>query len=230
MPAPDASPTPIHHDEPALRRRRIRPDLPSARAVVGGLLVTLAGLGVIAGHRAATVPDRPDWLVIRRDVAAGTTIGADDLALAPMDLAADTAPRALRDPDAAIGRVALVPLHRGDLVQRAVLARPADAPGSTRRVGVDLSPADALAGTLEVGDRVDVVARPAPGGDATIVVDGALVSAIAEPGDGVGSSGGVAVVLDVADTEAARRITTAQANGGVALVGTGTVTLDGNAP
>ena len=67
-----------------IARLRQAVQLPTGRAIVGGLLVAVSGLGIFAAHRAATVPDSTNWLIVRRPVAAGATISVDDLALAPM--------------------------------------------------------------------------------------------------------------------------------------------------
>ena len=214
--------------------------LPTGRAIVGGLLVAVSGLGIFAAHRAATVPDRTNWLIIRRPVAAGATIGPDDLALAPMSLAADTRRRAVTDPGDVIGRVALVPLSNGDLVLRSTTApSAAGAATSGRRVGLSLDPADALGGAVDVGDRVDVVAVPSAGGTAEVIVRGALVGAVDGGADGdrggVGGSDGLRLILEVPDEDSARRVIEAHAADGVTLIAASTVTLsgqpaDGDAP
>lgn len=216
-----SAPTPV-------RRRAV--SLPGTRAVVGGLLVALSALGVIAAHRAATTVSDRDWLVARRHVAAGTVITADDLALAPMSLAAATEAHAVADPEVAIGTVALAPLERGELVQRSAIAAPAEVPESTgRRLGVELATADAVGGTVAAGDRVDVVAVPTDGEPPEVVVTGALVVDVLSGDDRLGASGGIGVVLDVPDAAAARRIVGARAAGGVTLVGATPVPVSGDA-
>lgn len=201
--------------------------LPTGRAIVGGLLVAVSGLGIFAAHRAATVPDSTNWLIVRRPVAAGATISADDLALAPMTLAETTRRRALTDPDDVLGRIALVPLDEGDLVLRSSTAASADdaaTPG--RRVGLSLDASDALGGDLLPGDRVDVVAIPPTDGTSEVIVHGALVSDVGgEEDGGVGSVSELRIVLEVPDEAAARRVIDAHADAGVTLIAASTVTL-----
>lgn len=219
-------------EEPSTERGRTiaRPvRLPTGRAVLGGLLVALSGLGILAAHRAVTIPDETNWLVLRRPVAPGSRLVADDLALAPMTLATGTRRRAIADPGDAIGRVALVPLAPGDLLLRSATADAVDPTDATaRRVGLALAPADALGGDLAVGDRVDVVAVPAADGSAEVIVHGALVTHL-DGGDGeaVGGIDAVGLILDVPDEQAAQRVIEAHARDGVTLIAASTITLDG---
>ncbi|MFN8050546.1 MAG: RcpC/CpaB family pilus assembly protein [Acidimicrobiales bacterium] len=204
--------------------------LPGGRAIVGGLLVAVSVLGIFATHRAATTTTLANWLVVRRPVSAGAVITADDLALAPMDLYDDTRSRALADPRSAVGRVALVPLERGDLLLRSNIVAGAGRPSTGRRVGVSLDAADALGGDLRAGDRVDIVAiasSTAPDDQSSIIVRGAMVSSVGGASDGgVGSSDRVDLNLEVPTEEAARAVVDAAAKGGVSLIAASTVTLD----
>lgn len=201
--------------------------LPTGRAIVGGLLVAVSGLGILAAHRAATLPDRTEWLVVRRPIAAGATIAADDLALAPMTLATGSRSRAVDDPADVIGRIALVPLAPGDLVLRSTTATTGDATAPGRRVGLALGAADALGGALEVGDRVDVVSVPPPDGASEVIVRGALVSAVDDGSEGgVGAVDDVRLILEVPDEAAAKRVIDAHADAGVTLIAASTVSLE----
>lgn len=219
-------------DDPG-RRIPHRLALPTGRAIVGGLLVAVSGLGIFAAHRAATTDDQTNWLVVARPVNAGEAITVDDLALAPMDLADLTEARAVRDPDDVIGRIALVPLAAGDLVLSSTTAeRTAEATTAARRIGLALDAADALGGDLAVGDRVDVLSVPSSGSttDPTsqVIVRGALVTAVGVDQDAaVGSVDHLQLNLDVPDEESARRVVDAHAAGGVTLISASTMAIAG---
>ena len=98
------------------RRLGTRAALPRGRAVVGALLIAASAIGLLLAHRAATTPDRQHWLVATDDIELGQRIDADDLALAPMELAAATADRAFSSGDDVVGHLARTPLTAGDLV------------------------------------------------------------------------------------------------------------------
>ena len=201
--------------------RRIGPriGLPTGRALVGGLLVALSVIGIFAAHRAATADRRVDYLIVAHDVAGGARLRAEDLALAPMDLYVGTRGRAITNPNDVIGRVAVSPLHEGDLLLRSSTIAAADAATTSRRVGLSLDAADALGGEVSVGDRVDLVSVPRSEGPAQVIVRGAVVTAVGGTADaGVGSAEHVRLNLDVATEEDARLVVEAHARGGVTLV------------
>ncbi|MBX7067853.1 MAG: hypothetical protein K1X38_00570 [Microthrixaceae bacterium] len=222
---PHAAPPPPR----ALRGRAVAASvaLPTGRAIVGGLLVASSALGLFAAHRAATTPDETAWVVLRRAVAAGERISAEDLGLAPMSLAETTRTRAVADPGDVIGDIALVPLHEGDLVLRSATADSPPPTGTGRRIGLALDAAAALGGDVATGDRVDIVALPDGDIDSEVVVRGALITSVGI-GDsaGVGATDQVQLNIDVPDEEAARRVIDAHGRGGVTLISTSTVTLD----
>jgi flagella basal body P-ring formation protein FlgA len=91
--------------------------LPTGRAVLGGLLVVLAGVGVYAAHEQATMSPDTKWLVATRAIAAGSTITPADLGLATMRLG-PASPRAFANPADVIGRVALDRVDEGEVLQQ----------------------------------------------------------------------------------------------------------------
>ena len=222
-PPGDASP---ERARPLARRSA----LPNGRALVGGLLVVVAVLGLFGAYRAATTVHTTDYLIVRRDVAAGRRIAAGDLALAPMVLYRGAATQAFTRPDDVIGKVALVPLSNGSLVERGHLAEAA-LPDHGRRVALELEPAQALNGRLSPGDRVDVIATSTGDAPAATIERDALVSELDGLTDdaqlGVGGSGQrLTVTLVVPDQDAARRLVEARAHGTVTLVGSSAAVLD----
>lgn len=224
MPEPTTDPRPPDAYRRAPRRNPLA--LPSARAVMGGLLVAVAVLGVFSAHRAATTIDDAQWLVVDRVVPAGREIAAGDLVRVPMRLADTAAGRAVADPDDVVGRLALVTLRPGDLVVRSSFAEVAPRASDARRIGISLRPADAVGGLLSEGDRVDVAAVGDASTPSEIVARGAIVVRVGgDDGAAVGGDGGTTITLDVVDEAAAMAVVSANAAGGVTLVGASPVEL-----
>lgn len=216
----------------SVERHRSGPlGLPTGRAIVGGLLVALSVFGVIALRRSADAPSSRTWLIACHAVApARRAIGADDLALAAMDLHDLTQSAAFDDPADVIGQIAVNGLGEGELVQRGSIARTAAAPGDERRVGLSLDPADALNGALVAGDRVDVVSVPSGEGAAEVIVHGAMVDSIGgESDDSLGSDRAVRLTLVVATEDEARLLVDAHRRGEITLIGGATQRLGGAA-
>jgi len=57
--------------EQSAGRIGVRASLPRGRAVVGGLLIATAAMGVFLAHDAATRTDQRRWVVARSDIAMG---------------------------------------------------------------------------------------------------------------------------------------------------------------
>ncbi|TML58120.1 MAG: hypothetical protein E6G17_12765, partial [Actinobacteria bacterium] len=67
----------------AVRRRR---SLPSGRALVGGLLVAIAAVGVFGAWLSATAAPTSSYVVARHDIAPGHRVTRADLALVRLHL------------------------------------------------------------------------------------------------------------------------------------------------
>lgn len=141
----------------AAPRRRVaeRALLPSGRAVVGGLLLALSGLGTFTAWQQASGTPDTSYVVTRRAIAPGQRIAADDVRLVALDLSTTLAGSAYRSPDGVVGHVTLGPLGEGELLQAGQIS-----PDSSTGPQVEMSfavPTDrALDGSLLPGDRVDV--------------------------------------------------------------------------
>lgn len=202
--------------------------LPSGRAVIGGLLVTVAGLGVFAAHQAGTAAPETPYLIAVRTVPAGRAITADDLGLAPMRLVEQTARRAISEPDEVIGRIALVGLNDGDLISAGSIgAGTLGASAPSRRVAIELDRAQALDSNVAVGDAVDVLMTPPPGNSdptSKVIVRQALVENVSGADDTtVGSSGKVRLSVVVPDEAAAIRLVDAYSAGRIHLIAASTM-------
>ncbi len=206
-------------NESARRTLLPRRNLPSGRAVIGALLLTLSGLGLYVANQAATAPPHSTWIVARHRIPNGHRITALDLGLAPMQLIGETEAVSFSDPADVIGHVALSDLGPNELVQHSDIARHRQATGSGRRLTLELTRAQALDGQLATGDRVDIIATSTEPGSTRLIVNGALIAGVnAGSTDSVGSSASMRVALVVADEDAAQLIIDASEHGKVTLI------------
>jgi hypothetical protein len=147
----------------------------TARAAVGGLLVTGALIGVSQAYAHADRPPTTGYAVATEAVAPGDVLRPASFELLPVDLPHVLAGRAFSSVDVLDGAVALAPLEPGELVQLSQVL-PSE---MTPPTGVDLSfalPSErALAGDLRPGERVDLVAS-FQADDTRVVAQRALVT------------------------------------------------------
>lgn len=195
--------TPDNDGQPRFRARR---GLPSGRALVGALLVTVAAMGAFSLATGAETGPSNRYLVVSRDVETGTVLGPDDVAPAPMDLSPTVAANALGSPDQIEGAVALRFLRAGELLDARSIS-PAttvddtvldDVHELTFPVRRSRAPA-----RLRRGDRVTVLVQRDPG--VVTAFEDALVLSYATEGSGVAvaQEGVLTVALD--DTESVAR-------------------------
>jgi Flp pilus assembly protein CpaB len=172
-----------------LARRRLLAALLTAAAVAAGLHAT-----------AAEPPARVAVLVAARDLPAGTVLEADDVRRAAY--APGTEPAGLAvDPG---GRTLAAPLRAGEPVTDVRLVGPALTAGYPGRTAVPVRLPDAgMAGLLQVGDRVDLVAADPQGDGAAVVASGVPVLALPDTPDEVGATGlaGRLVVVGAASSD-----------------------------
>ncbi len=200
------------------RRTGPRRALPNGRAVVGGLLVAAAAVGTYAAWSSAADEPSTRFAVTTRDVAIGEVLEPADIELVRMEAPASVAAAAFQgdDADLLVGQVTVAPLADGDLVQRSAVVVPEDAVAA-RQLSFPIDVSAALAGTLEVGERVDVLATTV-GDDAgtTVVATDATVARVLGDDDG----GRLVVLLSVTDDTDLLALTTAARVGDLTLVRT----------
>jgi Flp pilus assembly protein CpaB len=173
---------------PATRLRQ--PSWTDARLVAGVLMVLLAVLG---GAAVVSAADKSvEVWAVRRSLTAGTTLAKDDLAARRVRLyGADKARYLDVHLGNPAGRVLTRDLGEGELLPKAALG--GDTASAKRLVGLPLTRAHALGGTVRHGDRVDVLAtRKTTGGGYTTyaVVHNVLVNDVNKPSGGFGAGGG----------------------------------------
>lgn len=189
-----------------------RPALPGGRAVVGGLLVTLAALGTFVAYTSASTGPTATVVVAEQAFAAGETIGPDDLRSVPADLPGavqDTFFASSADLD---GAVVLAPVDRDQPIPRsAVSVGPRDEV-RTRDLSFSIERDRALNGRIAPGERIDLVATYGSGDDATteVVARGVRVVDLDTPaGAGAGASAKVTITVALDDEAGVLRATNA---------------------
>jgi Flp pilus assembly protein CpaB len=220
--------------EPASRATRTvrhRRGLPGSRAVVGGLLVAAAAVGLFAAASRNGSTPRQSYVVARHELAAGARLQATDLALLPMDLAPELRPRTFQSTQALVGATLVAPLGPGELVQTsAVVDRKGDA--ASREITFTLDRGRLGAG-IKTGERADLLATYGTGNDAftIVVVRQALLVGIDRPRTSAGDNGPATVTVAVDDPNDALALAHALQLGKITLVrATGAPPLAGVAP
>ena len=200
-----------------LRRRR---GLPGSRAVVGGLLVTVALLATWWTATSAGRGPVARYVVAARSIAPGQRLQLADLTLAPVDLPVTMRRGAFAAPSSLVGRVTTSPLEAGDLVQASAVS---EAPGSARERELSfVADADwAVGGTLRPGDRIDLLATYGTGqsSETTRVLAGIRVRRVARAGgDGIGPSRNQTLTVAIADDRSVKAAVNAARAGTITVV------------
>jgi Flp pilus assembly protein CpaB len=212
---------PVRTPDAPLRTAATNRALPSGRAVVGGLLVAIAILGVFVASRGASRRPVASFVVAAGVLAPGDVIDADDVALRPVALPASLAVRAFRQPSEVVGRAALAPLAEGELLQASAVGDPASA-GGLAEVSFAIDADRALSGRLRPGESIDVVVTYGTGETAAseIVSRRAHVVRVDAGGGALGQADTVVLTLAVDDPDEAIRIAHAARSGEVTVVRT----------
>lgn len=197
------------------RRLRRRRSLPGGRALVGGFLVAVAGVGVFAAYLDATAAPTTTWVVAAEDVTPGDELTTAQLGVVLADLPLDVAARAHDDVEELVGAVATAPLARGELVQESHVAPGASTPGRDE-VSVPVPAQRALAGDVAAGERVDVLVTH-DGVTDVVVREAPVISADGAEGS-FGGSGEVVVTLALEPGVEALAVVHAVQTGEVTLV------------
>ncbi len=180
----------------SVRRRR---GLPGSRAVVGGVLVAAAAVGLFsAATTAGRQPGHP-YVVAQRALTAGTRLEPGDLTLARIELPPALRARAFDDPQALAGASLLAPVGPGELIQvSAVIASGASA--GTRELTFTVE-RGRIGATIRDGERIDLLATYGTGDDAYTLVAGRDLPVITVDRTrvGVGETSPVFVTVAVAD-------------------------------
>jgi Flp pilus assembly protein CpaB len=181
---------------------------PLRRAVLARrrpLAAVLAAVAVAAGLHSARAepPDHVSVLVAAHDLPAGTVLTADDVRRT--GFAAGSVPSGLAaDP---VGRTLAAPLRSGEPVTDVRVVGPALTDGYPGLVAVPVRLPDAgMAGLLEVGDHIDLVAADPQHPTAAVVASDLPVLALPDTPPETGATGlsGRLVVVGASPSEVTR--------------------------
>ncbi len=177
-----------------------RPALPAGRAIVGGLLVTLAAIGTFAAYANATAGPTSTYVVAARPLRAGQRVDAADLRLVALELPDGVQQQTFSSTRDVEGATALAPIDADQLIAPSSLRLAGAAP--TGAVGHEFSFAlereKALGGRLQRGELIDAVATYGTGSDAysRMVIRRGRVIDVDSAGKGtVGATGKVTITL-----------------------------------
>ena len=207
-----------------------RRSLPGSRAVVGGLLVAAAAVGLFAVASKAGHHPAHSYVVAAHGLAAGTRLQAGDLATASMALSPAARARAFDDPAGLVGTTLLTALEPGELVQAsAVVAKVGEAGSREMSFSVErghLSPA------INAGETIDLMATYGTGNDAYTVgvARGVLVVGLERGRSGLGETGPVLVTVALDEAADAVALAHAAQAGKLTVIRTTGVPNDGGPP
>lgn len=195
-------------------RRRL---LPGGRAALGGLLVTLAALGVFVTYLETTNTDGTPFVVAADQLRIGAVVTKSDLRVVEGTLPSGTSGNTFRTSDEVIGRAILGPIDAGEVIQfGAVSADRLGDDGAGHEVAVTLSREQLAVGRLDEGDRVDLYLTV---DDATAAVArGLRVVQLGTDGGSLTDDREVTVVLAVATADTVGAVVHAVRTGEVTLV------------
>jgi len=131
--------------------------------------MALAALGVFVAARGASQPATQNYVVVTRDVTAGTVLSDSDLGVESLNLPSELAAHVFTSRANVVGQVAVAHLSAGDLVQASNVVG-GDAADQRMQLSIPVERARAVDGLLEPGERVDVLATYAGSGDGETVV------------------------------------------------------------
>jgi Flp pilus assembly protein CpaB len=182
--------------------------------VIAGLLGVVLTLSILR-----TDDDHREVLVAARDLVPGTVIDRDSMRTDHLDASAAVLATtfAADEVEDLRGRIVSAPIEKGALVSRDAV-EVSDAGAAARSMSFPLPKARALAGALDRGDRVDVLAVRQDGAGAGYVTTGTEVLAVdGASGGPLGTDDDLTITLAV-DAGTAVRLAAALQGGTVTLV------------
>lgn len=197
--------------------------LPTSRALIGALLITLSVVGVVAAVALSRKDPRTSYLVVNRDIGVGEVLGAEDVDLVLADLPASVRSGLFNDPHAVEGAVTIAPISQGGLVAGSALM---DGERAGRmEVSIEISKARALNGRLQRGERVDVLSTLGQGRDTVteVAANDVIVANIDEVTSGIGSDGDLVLTLAFPIGADVRSFVNATDSGDVSIVRSGQI-------
>jgi Flp pilus assembly protein CpaB len=179
---------------------------------------------VFAAYTQATAAPRTRWVVAKRDIQIGQRIMSEDLGLLAIDLPKPMHSRAFAESGARalVAAVAVAPIARGELVEASDVRRAEAGLVVPEEISFPVSADRAVSGTLQPGERVDVLATY--GGQERSytlpVVRRALLLRVNKGGGGLESANTIVLTLGLNKSEEASAIAHAVNSGKVIVVRT----------
>lgn len=191
--------------------------VPGGRAVLGGVLVALAGVGTFAAWSQAAAEPHEAYAVAAEDLRPGDPLTAETVRFVSMDLPGEVAAAAFRDGAGLEGRVTVAPIGAGELIQSGSLSDQGSGDPAAE-VSLALPRERAVDGRLRPGDLVDVYASGEDG--TTVVAPGLRIVDVTAPGGAFADGEELAVTLAVAEARDRAAVVDAASAGTVTLVRT----------
>ena len=202
---------------PVLKTRR---GLPSGRAVLGGLLISLSILGVLFALQLGEDATFRDVVVAREDLAPGTILEAQHLAQITVRLD-ESATFVAAESNALIGQVVLGPVGRLEFMQASNVAPASgiDAQGGLAVVSLAIDPNRAPF-SLAAGEIVSVLATfdDADPAVTELIADRVMVLSY-DTGNGDFGTNDAVLRLGIAQGELASAIVNASQTGEISIIG-----------
>ncbi len=200
---------------------RVKKRLPSGRAVLGGLLVSLAVVSILIASRIGEDATFQSVVVARQELAPGTVIEPQHVEQVRMRLA-DDANFVVANSESIIGSVVLGPVGQNEFLQVANIAvsGPDTLPSGLAEVSIEIEPSRAPA-RIASGELVSLLAtyEDNNGSRTTLIADRVVVLSY-DNGAGDDFSGSDTVLrLGVSNGDVASAIVTAAITGDVSVVG-----------
>jgi len=197
----------------AVTRRR---GLPGGRAALGALLVSLAAVGVVLAYTGANASPSSSIVVAAHPIRPGERIDASDVRVISGDLPASTLAASFSSPADLVGRFALAPIGKGEVIQAAAVTGTSGTPG-TSEIALSLPREQVAVGRLKAGERVDVFVTY-DDRTASVVRGAAVVQLGAESDRSLTSEREVTIVIEVPSGEAVAALIHALRTGEVTVI------------
>jgi len=190
--------------------------LPGGRAVLGGVLMAAAAVGVYLAYDQASARATEAVVVAAHAIRVGEVLDPEDLRTIEAELSGRAADATFATVEELAGRVALGPIAEGELVQAGSVTDQRTA-AALHEVAISLPRAQIAIGRLKVGERVDVFVTYDE--RTTSVVRGAQVVEIAaDDGGSLTSSREVTLVVAVPSGDDVAALVHALRTGDVTVV------------
>ena len=197
----------------AIERRRA---LPGGRAALGALLVSVAAIGVFLAYTGANAAPSSSIVVAVHPIRPGQRIEAADLRVITGDLPASTLAASFSSIADLVGRFALAPIGKGEVIQAGVITETSGTPGASE-IALSLPRDQVAVGRLKAAERVDVFVTYDD--RTTSVVRGATVVQIGGDSDAsLTSERDVTIVIEVPSGEVVAALVHALRTGEVTVV------------